>query len=1026
MPSLRLVARHSALPALRQLTQHERSKLRTEAIIRPIIIAALALGTAAPAATAQSITLGAVSGAVLDEAGQPLAGVRVVLTESNTQFERVIETGRGGVFAFTFLPVATYELLAERLWYLPVRMDGIVVRAGRESTIRVRLVRTPPPIQEAQRERFRDGTSGLSSPGMSRPGTASLLADLELARLPDMTRGFSRGARYISTSTGQLQTEGLPGEAVGVAVDGVVFQSANHADPSVLAARSLAFPLTSVDEAVLHTNGLDVEWSEYAGAMLSGTARPGTQKLQVRAFGDWWGSSLAGSRYFDPAALTFNNFRGGVLVSAPVIPDSAEFVLGAEAARLEIPRPAVWGGTPLDSALLAVASDSFGVDLGAWTQPRLLEVDVGSAFGRFDWRMLDGHALSVRGSAARLETKSPDLGRGHLPALGAELEGTDASGASTLSNRLARWLVSELRLGMDWSMRDYGETQLPATVIVEGPAGFGSDPSLPGRFERLGFRLSETLHFLFGAHRLKLGGFLSNASYDQTFDARRAGAFAFGGVDEFARTEGVFVQTVGPLPVAKFSTLQTGGYLQYNLRAASGVDLKAGLRVDVEILPNDKVPPDRDWGDRTGLDSTLLERTHVKFVPRLGFTWDIGNWHRWLVEGKVGVYWGRVTPALLSEWIVRSGSARVRRAVGPLGTWPAVPDSLVAPPLRSTLTMFGPDYRAPATTRASFGLSGSLDPRTLLHLSVAYRHTDFLPRREDLNVIATAVGQDQHRRPIYGRLVQQGSLIAAEPGSNRRFEEFDVVSALNADGFSNYWGVNVGLERRVGKVLNLVASYTYSQTTDNWLAGGRGTPERQLTPFPEGLNGLDWREGRSDFDVPHRVVVGAEFGIGFVSLAGFYRYQSGRPITPGFRAGVDVNGDGSAGNDPAFVDDGIEGVSELFADWDCLRANVGRFVERNACRQAGVHTLDLRLAIVPVRIQGIPLEIVVDGLNLIESDVADPDRALYLIDHNASVSRDPVTGDVTIPLVVNPNFGKPIIRRTPGWAIRIGVRINYE
>jgi hypothetical protein len=141
---------------------------------------------------------------------------------------------------------------------------------------------------------------------------------------------------------------------------------------------------------------------------------------------------------------------------------------------------------------------------------------------------------------------------------------------------------------------------------------------------------------------------------------------------------------------------------------------------------------------------------------------------------------------------------------------------------------------------------------------------------------------------------------------------------------------------------------------------------------------------------------------------------------------VDVNGDGSASNDPAFVDDGIEGVSELFADWDCLRVDVGRFVERNACRQAGVHTLDVRLAVGPVRFAGVPFELVVDGLNLVESDIADPDQALYLIDPNAPVSRDPTTGDVTIPLVVNPNFGAPAIRRTPGRAIRIGVRINYD
>jgi hypothetical protein len=319
-----------------------------------------------------------------------------------------------------------------------------------------------------------------------------------------------------------------------------------------------------------------------------------------------------------------------------------------------------------------------------------------------------------------------------------------------------------------------------------------------------------------------------------------------------------------------------------------------------------------------------------------------------------------------------------------------------------------------------------LDARTVLHLAAVYRHTDLLPRREDLNLITTAAARDQHGRPVYGELVQQGALIAARPASNRRFENFDLVSALNADGFSNYFGVTVGLERRLGRVIRLVASYTYSQTRDNWLVGGGGVPEFQLTPFPEGLRGLDWRESRSDFDVPHRVTVGAELDFGPVRMGGFYRYQSGRPFTPGFRRGVDVNGDGSGGNDPAFVDDQIAGVSDLFPAWDCLRIQAGRFAERNACRASGVNTLDLRLTVVPLRVRGAPLELVVDALNLIESDIADVDRALYLVDRNGSLSLDAATGIVSLPLVVNPGFGQPVIRRTPGRAVRIGLRINYD
>ena len=119
----------------------------------------------------------------------------------------------------------------------------------------------------------------------------------------------------------------------------------------------------------------------------------------------------------------------------------------------------------------------------------------------------------------------------------------------------------------------------------------------------------------------------------------------------------------------------------------------------------------------------------------------------------------------------------------------------------------------------------------------------------------------------------------------------------------------------------------------------------QLTPFPDSLGGSDWARGRSDFDAPHRFTLGSEFGFRGIRLAAFYRGQSGLPFTPGFRYGQDMNGDGSFRNDPAFIDDQVVGVTDLLSQWDCLRNQVGRFAQRNACRGPWISTLDLRLTV---------------------------------------------------------------------------------
>jgi hypothetical protein len=382
---------------------------------------------------------------------------------------------------------------------------------------------------------------------------------------------------------------------------------------------------------------------------------------------------------------------------------------------------------------------------------------------------------------------------------------------------------------------------------------------------------------------------------------------------------------------------------------------------------------------------------------------------------------------VFGELVAEDGSIETRRGVGALESWPEAPGLAAAPTVGPRLTLLGPEFGPPRTGRTSLGLSRLFAEGTAIHVSGSYRYTDFLPRRQDINLALAPTGQDQYGRPIYGTLVKEGSLLAGEPGTNRRFPDFSLVSALDADGVSKYWDATVRVERRAGDWLDLLAAYTLSWGEDNWLAPNGGGPDLQLSPFPKGLNGTDWTTGRSDFDIPHRAVLGAqaklESDVLSLRVAGFYRWQSGTPFTPGFRAGVDVNGDGAAGNDPAFIDETIPGVTDLMGDWECLADQAGRFADRNSCRGPSLHLLDARAAVGFLRLQGHPVEVVVDVLNILDADIGTRDAALYLIDRDQDllIAAD---GTVTVPLVTNPNFGEALSHYGSGRAFRLGLRIG--
>jgi hypothetical protein len=398
------------------------------------------------------------------------------------------------------------------------------------------------------------------------------------------------------------------------------------------------------------------------------------------------------------------------------------------------------------------------------------------------------------------------------------------------------------------------------------------------------------------------------------------------------------------------------------------------------------------------------------------------------VHGDAGLFFGGADPAIMGELLTHAGAAESRRGLGILGSWPAVPDSTAAPVMGPALTLLARDFAPPRTGRVTVGFNRSLTGGISVDVSGTYRHTDFLPRRADLNLPLAPGARDQYGRTIYGTLVQDGSLLAAAPGSNRRFAGFDLVSAINADGFSDYWGVTVALERTLGRGLSLLASYTYSRTTDNWLGAGGGGPEAQLSPFADSLNGIDWAKGRSDFDVPHRLVLGAEVALPArpgVRLGLLYQYRSGYPFTPGFRDGVDANGDGSGSNDPAFVDNSVNGMDAVVARWDCLRSQIGRFVARNSCRAPGVQGLSARLAVGLPKVGDRRMELVLDALNVVHSDVGIVDRALFLVDRAGTLTQNPQTRVWTVPLVANPNFGKLLVRQTGATVWRVGLRLSY-
>ncbi len=385
----------------------------------------------------------------------------------------------------------------------------------------------------------------------------------------------------------------------------------------------------------------------------------------------------------------------------------------------------------------------------------------------------------------------------------------------------------------------------------------------------------------------------------------------------------------------------------------------------------------------------------------------------------MSLQYGEVSPDALAEYLTLDGGVRVQRGFGDVGSWPAIPDSAAAPAVGTRLAILGPGLQSPKTVRAAGALVRQVSPGVTLGVGGTYRRSEFLLRRNDLNRLVEEVGRDQNDRALYGDLDLRGGVLAADPSTNRRFSEFESVWALDPDGWSEYRAFSVFMDAELRGGARLMADYTYSETTDNMLGAATGRAGAQEVPE---IDTPDWEEGVSDFDVPHRLTLTGSVPLprgGALSVV--YRFRSGLPFTPMVAAGLDANGDGSAFNDPAFIPTGAV-LDDVAAAWDCVAQGAGALAVRNSCRGDPVSRIDARLAIGLGTPGGMPLRLIVDGLNLTDVPEGIRDDALLIADPNGVVTKS--GSSYTVPYAVNPYFGDYVQRTDAGRMIRVGFQIG--
>ena len=982
-------------------------------------------------ARAQSLTGGSLRGSITAADGSPVAGAEVVLETADRRAARTVESDRTGGFAIALLPPGTYSVLVEQVGFQPVRRLGVTIRAGQQTGLKIRLEKRPPPITSVTEIDEPATSSGLAG--------GRLVGGRELREfdfgpgLGGVTRGttalpFADDGRF---GLG-LASLGLTPNRTRLFVDGLPEPLVRHPGFPGEPLDAPLFAREGFDQLQLLSSGADAEWRGAAGSIMSAQTRRGTNRLSLLPWGRFSSSKLGSNTALNPADSTASSFEVGAVLSGAIVPDTAFFSLRAEYRSLETPSAYPWEadssrfqGAPVSirQTIAAIGADSFGTQLGSFVAPAVRTWKGGGASGRLDWALTKQQSLMVRAGYSQRTEANPLLGFEVGSNRGTQLNARDISGALSLTST-GEELANEIRVGFSSARRIWSASGLAATYIANEGIRFGGDPGLPGTFDRRGVSLADAFQYGRGAHALKAGINIDLLSHEQDWAYGTGRNYLFGSLDGFASGRGVFTKISATSPNAKFSTTDLGLCLEDIWSVSPSLQVLLGLRYETQALPKSKLPLNQAWLDVSGIRTDITPKDRKGISPRVGFVWNVQDQGDWIVRANAGLYHTGMDPATFAEALITSGGLTVSRTEGAVD-WPTEQGGTG----RRRLTFFTGSYRAPRTFKGEFEIQRNLGGGLTFDVVGGYYHTDYLLRRLDLNRAPSALSVTTEGRPVFGKLVKRDGLITPEDGSNRRFADFDLASALVPTGYLDHYEVTANLERRLTRGLLLIGSYTYSQSRDNVVGQLESDPANQLSPFPGGASGTDWTIGVSDFDVPHRAAATLEYqtrGSSPITLRARGRMRSGLAYTPGFRRGVDINGDGGGGNDPAFLDAGLTSLATALAAGGCTQTASNVFAERNSCRGKMVQGLDLNLKIVlPVKLgTGPRLAFQVDAFNVVSSATGQIDRALVLIDPSRPITTTG-TGRLSLPLIINPRFGTLQSRLGEPRLLRFGMSLEY-
>jgi hypothetical protein len=913
-----------------------------------------------PTLSTAQMTRGAISGTVRDASAALVPGAVVTVTNLDTNQSRGAVSDANGFYRVPALEPGNYKVRTELTGFQTVEKREVRLVAALEVTLNVDL--KVGGMGEAITVLGESGAIELNktSAVVGTTTMARQVVELPLAANRDINNLIAVGPNVVrSGGQGTYAVAGQRSRNNNYMIDG-----SDNNDMSVTISTSQVVP-EAVAEFQVMTNQYSVDFGRNTGAQVNVITKSGTNSFHGEAWDYYRTSSLYSMTNVQKTqGLTeqpgFTRHQAGASIGGPLIKDKTFFfalyqydgqrpeaapgaltlmpTAAGFAALQNVPLRAgqsaasrqavlqrlsflqdVYSQNPVFSGVTTQLVNGVPIELGragvTISQPSTYH----TLLARVDHRLGDSDNLTLRYHYNKRADTNNVSNTAFGPTFAGSQDLKDTNLALSETHIFGPSVVNEFRFS--WVQRDLlfpeNDPESP-TAAISGLFTIGGASNFPQSRVSDAFQFSNVATWTKNKHSIKVGADVRYNKMDNqaAFDSK--GTFTFNNLQSYMNNDAAQLRQA--LQTASFQANQWQAYIFAgdDFRVTPDLTLNLGLRYEYGTIPLGMFGA-TDAESLAVMVPGPVEKDMNNFAPSIGFNWAPRSSSSLIGDGKTVVRGGfrMGYDVLFYNLLTVNGSNYPRVAVADVFS-PGVQDVYPSLLPKSGSAVFSPTNaytNSPVDTQnpdsKSWSLSvgreigdfvvevGYTGSKTGHGINQIHANPAILTEAQAALVVATrnanAIPSVQARRvdpAIGGR-----TLIPAYvgPGSN------------DVEARSEYNGVYVSLNKRLRHGIQFNASYTYSKFESNNDAslGEGGTTESSQRPQDMYDYDVEW--SLSQFDRPHRFVVGylielpgPKSGLlrqvlGGWQLSGITQFQSGRPFT--IWTGVDSNGDGNVNSD---------------------------------------------------------------------------------------------------------------------------------